>query len=375
MKRFFYILSACAIVGLSIAQESAAPFVEYPKPVASYLKRTQQGDQTHAFDESKDFVKWQKSARDGLIELIGLKRMEVELADFEPAVSQGDAEEVNGTYFRTLCSIETEPGVEVPFYLLVPKSAKQGTRTPLMICPHGHHAQGHHFYAGVFKDEKDRAATLAKEGNIAEQAVQLGYIAIAPATRGLAAELLVPDPKNRHGKRPCRAQLMHCLLTGRTAIAERVWDMQRILDWAEKHPLVDAERIGMTGNSGGGVVTAYAAAIDPRIKVAIPSCSFTSVASSEGFIFHCDCCLVPGIRNWGDLGDVGGLIAPRHLLIVHGPEDGLHNKRDVENNATAVAKIYGAAGVPDRVELKWGTAGHRFYPDLMWPFVEKALGQ
>ncbi|MDP6035200.1 MAG: acetylxylan esterase, partial [Verrucomicrobiota bacterium] len=122
----------------------------------------------------------------------------------------------------------------------------------------------------------------------------------------------MPDPKNRHGNRPCRAQLIHCLLGGRTAIAERVWDMQRLLDSAEKHPLIDSERIVMTGNSGGGVLTAYTGAIDTRIKVAIPSCSFTSVMSTEGFIFHCDCCLVPKLRNWGGLEGTGRAVGTGH---------------------------------------------------------------
>ena len=81
----------------------------------------------------------------------------------------------------------------------------------------------------------------------------------------------------------------------------------------------------MSGNSGGGVLTAYTAAIDERIRVAIPSCSFTSMTGSQGYIFHCDCCMVPGLRNWGDWPELGGLIAPRRLLLVHGVKDGLHH--------------------------------------------------
>ena len=65
----------------------------------------------------------------------------------------------------------------------------------------------------------------------------------------LAAEANVPDPKGRHGKRPCRAQLLHCLVAGRTPLGERIWDMQRLLDWACKLPQVDPQRILMTGNS------------------------------------------------------------------------------------------------------------------------------
>jgi hypothetical protein len=36
-----------------------------------------------------------------------------------------------------------------------------------------------------------------------------------------------------------------------------------------------------------------------------------------------------------------------------------------------VKLIYSAAAVSFRHE--WGTAGHKFYPDTMWPFIESAL--
>ena len=66
------------------------------------------------------------------------------------------------------------------------------------------------------------------------QAVKRGFVTIVPATRGLASVVSIPDPKGRHGNRNCRAQLIHCLLAGRTAIGERLWDTQRLLDWALK---------------------------------------------------------------------------------------------------------------------------------------------
>jgi hypothetical protein len=367
------ILTVILFSGTFLAQQTPKPFVTYPSPVGNYLKRIQKGKQVHAFDASAGFGQWQEKARGALIELTGLKRMRKDLAGFQPRVEVGKAVATQDSFTRTLCSMETEPGVVIPFYLLIPKDASKAQPRPLLLCPHGHDKLGLHSYAGAFKDEKHSRKVLENEGDIGAQAARRGFVVIAPATRGLAEEVLVPDPKGRHGKRPCRAQLIHCLLAGRTPIAERVWDMQRLLDWAEKHPLVDRNRIVMTGNSGGGVLTAYTAAIDIRIRVAIPSCSFTSVMSAEGFIFHCDCCLVPKLRDWGDWKELGGLVAPRHLLIVHGVDDSLHHPPTVEKLAVSIGKIFQAAGVPNHTALKWGNSGHRFYPEMMWPFFEKGL--
>jgi len=367
------ILTIILFSGTLLAQQTAKPFVTYPGSVGDYLKRIQRGKQVHAFDASVGFGQWQEKARGALIELTGLKQMEKDLDGFTPKIQLGQAEKTNELFTRALCSMETEPGVVIPFYLLIPKDANPAQPLPLLICPHGHDKLGLHSYAGAFKDEKHSRKVLENQGDIGVQAARRGYVVIAPATRGLAEEVLVPDPKGRHGNRPCRAQLIHCLLAGRTPIGERVWDMQRLLDWVEKHPLIDPKRIAMTGNSGGGVLTAYTAAIDTRIRVAIPSCSFTSVMSAEGFIFHCDCCLVPKLRDWGDWKELGGLVAPRHLLIVHGVDDSLHHPPTVEKLAVSIGKIFQTAGVPNHSALKWGNSGHRFYPNKMWPFFEKGL--
>ena len=373
MKKIHFIPFHFLLLGVLYLGAETKSFVSYPESINSYLKRIQQGEQSHAFDETENFANWQRKARGALVKITGLKRMQTQLAGFKPKVIMGEEDRAPKDFTRSLCSIETEPGVKVPFYLLVPKSATPKKPLPLVLCPHGHDSVGLHSYAGAFKDDKHRAKVLAKEGNVAEQAAQRGFVAIAPATRGLAKEISMPDPKGRHGNRPCRAQLMHCLVAGRTPIAERVWDMQRILDWAVKLSLVDESRIVMTGNSGGGVLTAYTAAIDERVSVAIPSCSFTSVIDETGFIFHCDCCMVPGLRNWGDWGELGGLVVPRHLLLVHGVEDSLHHRPTVEKVFGQVREIYQAAGAVKNVSLQWGSQGHRFYPSLMWPFIEQGL--
>ena len=227
---------------------------------------------------------------------------------------------------------------------------------------------------GVYHDDSHRAHSLAGDRDVAVQAVNRGFVAIAPAIRGLAtAANGVPDVFNRHGSRDCRSHFMHCILAGRTAVGERVWDVSRIIDWAADLPNVDAENVLMMGNSGGGVVTMYASACDERVSIAVPSCSFSVIASREGRIYHCDCCAIPGILHWGELYDVCGLIAPRHLLAVNGAKDKLHTATDINRSADRVREIFETAGVANRFQHCWGQQGHRFYKDLMWPFVMKAM--
>lgn len=66
------------------------------------------------------------------------------------------------------------------------------------------------------------------------------------------------------------------LLLGRSMAFYTIWDGIRALDYLLSRPEVDPERVGVTGNSGGGTHTAYLAALDDRLKVAAPSCYLTS---------------------------------------------------------------------------------------------------
>ncbi|MFN2229062.1 MAG: dienelactone hydrolase family protein [Anaerolineae bacterium] len=314
-----------------------------------------------------EFEAWQEDARPALCSLIGLDRIQSSLGDHEPAVALGPAEDM-GSYTRQLGHLHSEPGVVIPFWLLVPKG--EGP-FPLGLFPHGHEPHGMNTHVGIWDSDEKRQRIEREDRDVAVQAVRRGFVAIAPTTRGFAPAAL-PDVTGRHGNRDCRSQLVHCLLAGRTAIGERVWDLQRLLDWACARPDVDPRRVLMMGNSGGGVATLYTAACDPRITIAVPSCSFCTLVSHEGHVHHCDCNTVPGILGWGCMHDVSGLIAPRYLLIVNGREDALFSVPEVDRAVAGVRRIYRTARADDRFAHRYGDGGHRFYKALMWPFIEQA---
>ena len=69
------------------------------------------------------------------------------------------------------------------------------------------------------------------------------------------------------------------LLAGDHMARYMIHDGIRALDYLLSRPEVDPHRVGVTGNSGGGMMTAYLAAVDDRLKVAAPSCYITSSKS------------------------------------------------------------------------------------------------
>jgi Acetyl xylan esterase (AXE1) len=64
-----------------------------------------------------------------------------------------------------------------------------------------------------------------------------------------------------------------------------IWDAMRSLDYLTSQPDVDPSRIGAAGCSGGGALTTFTGALDPRLKVVIPGCypsSFQLLFSTLG---------------------------------------------------------------------------------------------
>ncbi len=367
-----FVSACCVLVSLgNTAFGQKDGFNAYSDHVTKYLGRLYDRDaQPLVFhkDFPSGFDGWQKEARAALQSKLGLEKIAASVGDHKPAVKLGEPKDC-GEYTRQRGTIETEPDVRIPFWLLKPKGDGPW---PLGVFPHGHDRRGHDTSAGVYADAAHEKKSLAGDRDVAVQAVKLGFLALAPAVRGLATDG-VPDIRRRHGGSPCRSQQMHCLLAGRTAMGERVWDMQRIIDWALHLPEVDGRQILMMGNSGGGMVTIFAAACDPRIGIAVPSCSFAPTISRSGYIFHCDCNMVPGLIEMGGLTGAAGLIAPRHLLAVNGRADAGFSKEELERGVSEVDEIYRAAGAAGRFEHRWGKEGHRFYKDLMWPFILDAL--
>lgn len=309
-----------------------------------------------SFDGAVDFDTQQKRIREKLSELLGDMPERVPL---DPIVEETAEHE---TFTERRISFAVEADVRAVCILCIPKTGKK--KYPLAVCLQGH-GKGMHVSMGRRKYESEKSDTGDRD--VAIQALNRGYAAICLDQRGFGERRTeIEMPTGKDGSPKCQVTAMNALMVGRTMIGERVWDVSRAIDLALTYPEIDGERILCTGNSGGGTTTYYAAAMDARIKVAMPSCAVCTFKSSICNIYHCVCNYIPRISKYMEMGDVAAAIAPRKLIIINGREDKIFPQEGVEECFDTVRAIYTAAGVPDHCALATGQSGHRYYAAEAW---------
>jgi dienelactone hydrolase len=175
---------------------------------------------------------------------------------------------------------------------------------------------------------------------------------------------------------------------------DTVWDVMRLLDYLDTRDDADPKRIGVIGFSKGGIETYLAAAVDPRIGVAVPC---IGVQSFQWALEHDDwqgrigtiqdafdtCAKEAGVkspdaafvRNFYDrvvsgiYGEFDGpamlpLIAPRPLLVINSDSDNHTPLPGVKACVAAARPVYHAAGAEDHfvVRIQEHT-GHTVTPE------------
>lgn len=310
---------------------------------------------------------WQSQFRDRLRELLGLAVMDRE-TPFNYRAERAEKLTKDG-YSQEKWYLWTEPNVPLPIWVLIPDKPVSKPY-PLVLTPHGHNVP--EVYLGVASNEDQRKAIAEGERDIAVQAAREGYLSILPTARGFG-ETIRPEDRVKGKIHSCRTGLMHAMLFGRTMIGHRVWDISRIIDWAGRQFEIDNRRIAITGNSGGGTISLFAAACEERISVAVPSCYFCTFEASIGTIYHCECNYVPGLLREGEMYDVAGLIAPRWFQAIAGQDDTIFPIAAVREAYDRLKRIYAVAGVESRCGLFVGQGGHRYYRVGAWPFIRQAF--
>jgi pimeloyl-ACP methyl ester carboxylesterase len=158
---------------------------------------------------------------------------------------------------------ESLPGVYVSALVYVPEDGIK--RHPAVLVPVGHASNG-----------KVRYQALC------QHLVQRGYVVICwdAVGQGERSQFWAAKTKKSRYNLICAEHAVLgnvAYLAGTNLARWEIWDGMRAVDYLLTRPDVDPERINITGTSGGGFQTAHIAALDPRIKVAVPSCYITAL--------------------------------------------------------------------------------------------------
>ncbi len=219
---------------------------------------------------------------------------------------------------------QSRPGLYVTANLYLPKTIEKPCPTILYLCGHG---------------------KVAKDGVSFGNKVHYQHHGIWFARHGYAC--LVIDTLQlgeiegiHHGT--YRHDRWWWNSRGYSPAGVEAWNCIRALDYLATRKEVDAERIGATGRSGGGAYTWFIAALDDRIKAAVPVAGITDLENHvvDGCVEgHCDCMYFVNTYRW-DYPQMAALVAPRPLLISNTDKDNIFPLEGVLRTHRVVRRIY-----------------------------------
>lgn len=281
----------------------------------------------------EDFEAWQIATRVRLFDLLGLSimdRVSIEAREL-------DRVQIAGGIVRTHAMLQVKRDVWMPFYLLEPQSPKLDARGRkcCYVCPHGHQGAGAASVAGVTGVPAVDDAVRKFNYDYGLRLARMGYVTVCPDARGWGYRRDWKgqgDDENSFLRGTCLNQARMAEPLGLTVAGLNVWDNMRLIDYLATRGDIAMDDLGCFGFSGGGYMTLYLAALDPRVRKAFVSGYLYGVADS---LLHlngnCSCNYTPGLWRLLDMGDIASLIAPRPLLVQSCEEDHLNGSRGLKN--------------------------------------------
>jgi dienelactone hydrolase len=284
-----------------------------------------------------------------------LKLIDRPRAPLSPEVKElGATEGLAQTHFTFAADADQRvPGVLV-------KQAKSVGRRPVVVALHGTGGN--------------------KEGQLAllKELAGLGFIGVAIDGRYHGART-----RAGRGSAEYNEAILRAYRDGREHpfLYDTVWDVLRLIDYLETRADVDAKRIGLIGFSKGGMETYLAAAVDPRVAVAVPcigvqsfrwaldnnawqsrvetfQAALNGAAKDAGvteinaeFVRKLYDRVVPGVYKEYDGPEMLPLIASRPLLVINGDSDPRTPMPGVMDCASHARQAYASARAEDKFQL------------------------
>lgn len=218
--------------------------------------------------------------------------------------------------------IQTRPGILMTANAYVPDG---NGKHAAVLSVHGH-----------WRKAKSEAVVQSRCIGLAK----LGFFVLMVDAFGAGERGLQPALGEYHGEMVAGTLFP----TGLPLSGLQVYENMRAVDYMLTRPEVDADRIGITGCSGGGNQTMYSGAFDERHKAVVPVCSVGTYQAYLGAAC-CMCEVVPRAMSYTEEWGILSLVAPRALMLINATRDGFQFSVGEAKKSLAKAQhIFGLYG-------------------------------
>lgn len=266
--------------------------------------------------------------------------------------------EITGKIELPYCTVEkvlfqSRKNFSVTGNLFLPKSIP-ADGCPVVLILSGHASEGKVYYQPIAKE-------LVSHGIAAFMIDAIGQGERHQFRNVPGFPDIEPDPCLEHnilGKQ--------LLLVGEWFGSWRTYDAIRAIDYLLTRPEIDASRIGVTGNSGGGTLTSYLAALDDRISASAPGFYITTWERNIANELPADIEQTPpGAISAGlEMADFLLATAP-HPCIVLSARNDFFDMRGALKSFEELRKIHTILGSADNVVFRSSSGDHAFSRYLM----------
>ena len=290
------------------------------------------------YNDKNDKTEWEKRAamiKQGILEGAEIKKM----SHKKPKNRVIHSKKMLNGYAVENVSFESLDGIYVTGNLYTPLNIEG--KTAAILCPHGHGNDPR------YKEyTQQRCATLARMG-----AVVFAYDMVGQGDSKYCDHKI---------EKALKLQLLNSI---------------QVVNFLVSLPQVDKNRIGITGESGGGTQTFLLAAIDERIKVSVPV-----VMVSGHFFGGCACESGMPIHkrptHQTSNVEIAALMAPKPMLLISDGDDWTKHTPDFEY--PFIKRIYGFYKAENNIEnAHFPTEKHDYGVSkrlAAYPFLAKHLG-
>lgn len=295
-------------------------------------------ERLHALRTESDVRAWQESNRARFLECIGeLPRERTPLRPRTTGTLAREGYEVRKIIFESL------PEFYVTANLYVPSGGRQPH--PAVLAPCGHSLNGK-----AYPEYQRLYISLVRRGYVVLTWDTAGHGERFQLWNFVFRHRGLTEKSNEHGILGIREYLL-----GQNLARYLIWDGLRALDYLASLPEVDASKIGVTGNSGGGALSTYLAMLDSRIAAASIVTFLSSIPKKiEARIQDAEADPEQDIQGLFGAGidhtELAGMIAPRPVLIGAAIRDFFPIEGTRETFAE-LQGLYRTLGVPERIQM------------------------